>query len=257
MAAQFCMKCGQPLPSGAQFCMGCGTPAPAAPPPAAPGGASAPPPPPPPPPSPPSAGPSLTQVLGLQGARNFVLQHQLTGAGRSYRVLNAAKQPLFTVKENFGQEMRSNLLGGVFGQQGPSLGLGSTALGRRTLAWTVHDGAGALRGNITFQISGYHALSTLTDSAGAPVLVVNVDRGLVGGLTATAASPDGRPLYQAKGNLIHHNFSITDPGGHELAKIHEAWASVRDTYSLDLVANVDPLGPLIFAILIDREKESK
>lgn len=255
MAAQFCMKCGQPLPSGAQFCMGCGTPAAVGGPPQGPTTGAAPPPPPPPPP--PAAGPSLTQLLGLQGVRNFLLQHQLTGAGRSYRVLSSGKQLLFTVKENFGQEMRSNLLGGVFGQQAPGLGLGSTALTRRTLAWTVHDSTGALRGNITFQISGYHALSTLADAGGTPVLVVNVDRGLVGGLTATAASPDGRPLYQAKGNLIHHNFSITDPGGHELAKIHEAWASVRDTYNLDLAASIDPLGPLIFAILIDREKEAK
>jgi len=249
MAAQFCMKCGKPLPEGAQFCMGCGTPVVGAPPSAvpAPGG-------PPPPPPPAVAGPPLTEALGLQGISQFLLQHQLTGVGRSYRVLTHEKRHLFTVKENVGEEMRSNFLGGMLGQ---GTGIGGTAFQRRTLAWTIHDAAGAPRGHIAFQISGYHAVSTVTDSAGTPVLVVNVDRGLVGGMTATAALPDGRPVFQSKGNLIHHNFSILDPGARELAKIHEAWASVRDTYSLDLVAPVDPFAAILFAILIDREKEGK
>jgi len=249
MSATFCMKCGKPLPDGAQFCLGCGTPVVGAAPSAAPSQETPFPPPPPPP------GPPLAEVLGLQGGRSFLLQHQLTGFGRNYRVLNAEKRHLFTVKENLGQEISSNFMGGMLGNQGS--GLGSTAFVQRTLAWTVHDGAGNLRGNIAFQISGYHATSTLTDAAGTPLLVVNVERGLVGGMTATAALPDGRPMFQTKGNLIHHNFSILDPAGREVAKIHEAWASVRDTYSLDLVAPVEPLAPLIFAILIDREKEGK
>ncbi len=164
--------------------------------------------------------------------------------GRNYRVLTAEKRHLFTVKENLGQEMRANFMGGMLGQQGSAFGLGSATMGRSTFVWTVHDPAGTPRGRITFQISGYHAVSVLTDSAGVPVLQVDVNRGLVGGLTATAALPDGRPMFQTHGNLIRHNFSILDPSGRELAKIHEAWASVRDTYSLDLVANVDPLGPL-------------
>ncbi|MGP8072640.1 MAG: zinc-ribbon domain-containing protein [Thermoplasmata archaeon] len=254
MGSQFCMNCGQPLPPGSQFCMGCGTPAAGAVPAAAPNPSA---PPPPPPPPPPPSGPPLATALGLEGGRSFLLQHQLLAAGRSYRILTPEKRHLFTVKENFGQEMRSNFMGGMLGNQGGALGLGSTAFNHRTFAWTVHDAAGALRANITFQVSGYHATSTLADTAGSPILVVNVDRGLVGGLTATAVLPDGRPLFQTKGNLIHHNFSILDPSGRELAKIHEAWASVRDTYNLDLVAPVDPLGALIFAILIDREKEPK
>ncbi|MGA8709979.1 MAG: zinc-ribbon domain-containing protein [Thermoplasmata archaeon] len=251
MAAQFCPKCGKPLPEGAQFCTGCGNPIPSVATSATVGPAA------PPPPPPPQPGPSLTDLLGLRGVRNFLLQHQLTGLGRSYRVLTPEKRHLFTVKENVGQEMRSNFLGNMMGQQGAGTGLGSVATGHRTFAWTVHDAAGAVRGNITFQVSGYHAVSTLTDEAGAPVLVVNVNRGLVGGLTATADLPDGRPMFQTKGNLIRHNFSITDATGRELAKIHEAFVSIRDTYNLDLVAEVDPLGPLVFAILIDREKEPR
>lgn len=206
-------------------------------------------------PSPPrSAEPPLSETLGLRGGRNFLLQHQFTALGRSYRVMNSEKRQLFTVKEELEQELNTNL-DRLLGQQGAGAE-GLAALGQRVFLWTVRDATGAVRGGLQFRTSGFHAVATLVDSAGVPLLVVNVDRSVVGGLTATAAFPDGRPMFQTHGNLIHHNFSIADPSGRELAKIHEAWASVRDTYGLDLVADVDPLGPLIFAIIIDREKES-
>jgi hypothetical protein len=201
-----------------------------------------------------AGGASLASVLNLSGRRNFLLQHQLATAGRNYRVLDPEKHHYFTVRENIGQEMRSNFLGGI-GQTAGSLRVGF-GVGQRTYSWTVLNPAGSAVGTITIQVAGFSAVSTLTDSAGAPVLAINVNRGLAGGMTATAAFPDGRPMFQAKGNLIRHNFSIHGPDGQEVAKIHEAWASVRDTYNLDVTGNVDPLCALIFAIMIDREKAS-
>ncbi|MGI0131442.1 MAG: hypothetical protein ACREDE_08925 [Thermoplasmata archaeon] len=109
---------------------------------------------------------------------------------------------------------------------------------------------------VTVQVSGFSAASVLADTAVTPFLMVNVNRGLVERLAATAATSDGRPMVQTEGNQIRHNFSIHDPSGHEVAKIHEAWASVRVTYDLDLLGEVDPLCALIFAILIAREKET-
>jgi hypothetical protein len=250
MAGQFCMQCGKPLTPGTQFCMSCGAPIRGAAPSEAPGAIPPPPPPPPPPP-----GPSLGSVLGVEGGRNFLLQHQLMSNGRNYRVLNSEKRHLFTVRESFGQEVRANFLGGS-GMSRPAFGLGALAMGTRSFVWEVLDAAGTPRGRISIQVSRGNAVSTLADLAGTPLLAINVDKGLVGGLAATAATVDGRPMFQAHGNLIHHNFSIQDPAGQEVAKVHEAWASVRDTYNVDLTGNVDPLGPLIFAILIDREKET-
>jgi hypothetical protein len=39
-----------------------------------------------------------------------------------------------------------------------------------------------------------------------------------------------------------------------LAKVYEDWGSVRDVFHLDIEQNVDPLAPLVFSILLDREK---
>lgn len=256
MAAQYCSGCGAPLPIDAQFCPGCGKPTGAGVPssgPAAPGPGPAPPPPP--LDFSPAPGPPLGSVLGVEGGRSFLLQHQIGSFGRNYRVLDREKRHLFTVREDVGQELRANLFGGM-GSQASGFHLGPAFGGTRSFTWTVLDSAGTPRGTITIQVSRGNAVSTLADSTGASVLAVNVQRGGLGGMVATAAFPDGRPMYEAKGNLIHHNFSIHDPSGREVAKIHEAFVSVRDTYSLDVVGNVDPLLPLIFAILIDREKSS-
>jgi uncharacterized protein YxjI len=47
---------------------------------------------------------------------------------------------------------------------------------------------------------------------------------------------------------------IKDPGGRDLAKVHEAWVAVRDTYNVDMMGNIDPLYPLVFTTRIDFEK---
>jgi hypothetical protein len=261
MAAQFCMKCGKPLPAGAVFCAGCGVPVSGGNPPSAvgptvPAAPAA-------PATPPSTdqpaapatsdGSALRAALALEGCRNFLVQHQLLSDGRNYRVLNHEKRHLFTVKENVRQEMVANLLGGA---RAPEQGLhfGVVAPRPQTFVWTVADATKNPQGSISIQVAGNTTVSTLTDATGAPVLAVHVQRGMMGGLTATAAFPDGRAMLEAQGNLLRHNFAIHDASGAAVAKIHEAWASIRDTYNLDLEGNVDPLCALIFAILIDREK---
>ncbi|HYA11037.1 MAG TPA: hypothetical protein VEH10_05150 [Thermoplasmata archaeon] len=192
-------------------------------------------------------------MLGLEGSRNFLVQHELLSGGRNYRILNHEKRHLFTVREDVREELAENVLGGSAATRS-GFRIGQVAPGTRVFAWTVADAQGTAQGAITIQVHGLRALSTLVDGAGTPLLAVQVEKSLVGGLSATAAFPDGRAMFTAHGNLLRHNFSIRDPSGGEVAKIHEAWASVRDTYNLDVTGAVDPLFPIVFAILVDREK---
>jgi uncharacterized protein YxjI len=180
--------------------------------------------------------------------------------GHSYRVLDHQKRHLFTARENFGAEAQANMAiagGGVFGALQSGM-LGNAFQNRtmnRALAWSIHDAQGNPRGAIAVQMQGGVATAILRDLQGAPIFSCQINRGLTG-MTASAVYPDGRPLLEAKGHLISHNFALHDGAGAEVAKVHEAWASVRDTYNLDVGARVDPLAPLVFAILIDREKEA-
>jgi hypothetical protein len=249
MAASFCMKCGAQLPGGAQFCRACGTPIAAAPAianPPAPGGATSPGPAVPaaaPSPAAP-AGPPLSVVLGLEGQTKFLLEHELLSGSRVYRVLTHEKRGLFTMREDLQKEMLVSL------QNAAS----AVGLGPLTHVWSIVGPSGSVEGRVALQERGRVADSTVLDSNNAPVAVVNVDRGMAGGLTANAAYPDGRPMLSTKGNTLRHNFSIHGPSGDEVAKIHEAWMSVHDAYGLELVGSADPICVLAFAVLIDREK---
>jgi len=187
--------------------------------------------------------PPLSTTLGLEGVQKFMLQHQLLSGARVYQVLTHEKRHLFTLRENSQQEMMARSQGGA-----------PAGIGSRVFIWSVVDPSGTVQGAVSIQETGNAAVSTVADASGKAILAVNVQRGMAGGLNAMAAFPDGRPMFTAKGNLMRHNFSIHDPTGAEVAKIHEAWASVHDTYSLVLTGSVDPVCPLVFAILIDREK---
>lgn len=271
MAAAFCMSCGKPLTAGAAFCMSCGTPVANAAPaaggaPTAPGTPMAPPsaaPPGPPPPMappagsvppPPAGGPSLSALLGLEGKRQFIVQHQVLSLGHSYRVMDHEKRHLFAVKGDVAQQAESHVMGSLMERATGSSYLGRIGERSTNITYTLVDARETIIGSFTKQGGANESVFTLTDLQGRPWVSVTLNRGGFGGITATAVYPDGRPMMQTHGNLMRHDFRIRDPSGAELAKVHEAWAAVRDTYNIDIEGNLDPLYPLVFAILIDYEK---
>lgn len=266
MASQFCSACGAALPPGAAFCAGCGQPVGA--PPTGPSSVVPTPPFAPPPPNDPGAGPlpptasvapmsppgpPLGVVLGLEGQRKFLLQHELLGGRRNYRVLDHEKHHLFTVRENSAEEMEARQATPVTGPT-PGFHWGRSEPPTKLFVWSVADPSGTEQGRILVQEHGSSIVANLLDGSGRPVLAVRVDRGGMGGLDAKAVYPDGRTMFEARGNLLRHTFAIHDEAGAEVAKIHEAFVSVRDTFHLDVLRAIDPLCPLVFAVLIDGEK---
>ena len=267
MATQFCVGCGTPLPSEARFCTTCGRPVAVAPsgsgstsPASArlPSGGIAGNPPA--PPATPATLPTttvasaagLSELLGLRGSGSFLVQHEVLSFGHSYRVMDAGKNHLFTVRGDAGQNLSGNALGNLLGGSGSYLG--RMAARSVSMTYSLVNAQGAVLGSIQKEGGANHSQFTLTDSTGQRCVVVTLERGLMGGITATAVSPDGRPILQSGGNLVRHNFMIKDPGGRDLAKVHEAWVAVRDTYGVDMIGSIDPLYPLVFTILIDFEK---
>ena len=173
--------------------------------------------------------------------------------GHSYRVMDHEKRLLFTVQGNAKQNLMGNLVGGMFGGGGNSYMERMAARGGGMTYSLVHP-SGTVVGTVTKEGGPNRSTFTLTDAAGQRWVTVHLERGLMGGITATAVSPTGQPILQTSGNLVRHDFMIKDPGGRDVVKVHEAWAAVRDTYNVDLLENVDPLYPLVFSILIDFEK---
>ncbi len=252
MAGQYCMHCGTALAPGSAFCSRCGKAtvnAPAIPPATSPlpseppSGDSSP---------APSPAVGIVAALGLHGRKSFLVQHQILSLGHSYRVMDAENRHLFTVEGNAGQNLTGNALGSLLGGSGSYLGRLATRSANMTYTLVGTNGVGL--GTILKEGGGNQSTFTLADSSGQRLFVITLQRSVIGGITATAVGADGRPMLQTSGNLIRHNFMVKDSGGNDLAKVHEAWVAIRDTYSVDMIGSIDPMYPLVFTILIDFEK---
>jgi uncharacterized protein YxjI len=194
---------------------------------------------------------TLSEALGVLGRRNFLVQHIVISLGHSYRVMDAEKRHLFTVEGNPGQNLAGAAVESFFDS-----GYVGRALARSVdMSYALVDAMGTRWATLHKQGSSNHATFTLVDNAARPWLVIRLARSLIGGIEATAVYPDGRPMMSTAGNLIRHNFAIRGPAGQDLAKVHQQWVAIRDTYNVDLVADIDPLYPIVYSVAIDYEKE--
>jgi len=252
VVSQFCTKCGAALGDGAQFCARCGAAVTTGPAPAVVTGA--PPPPdfsvPPPPPL------SLADSLGVGFTRNFLIQHLLVGPKHSYRVMSRQKAHLFTIGENLHAERQAiwdtfirpatggTRSGGAFRWiEAPTY----------TAIWGLEDRENNLRGAFRLGYRSGLEDALLTDASGTPIVEVHISFGMES-FEATAALPNGLPVLSCKGSRLHHNFTIQEPRGAEVAKLHEDYVSARGTYNLDILGSIDPVYPILLAVLIDNSK---
>ena len=196
--------------------------------------------------------PPLDASLGLRGQRSFLVQHQLLSLGHSYRVMDAEQRHLFTVQGNASQNISGNMLGSLVG--GSNSYLGRMMARGVNMTYTLTDAQGTTYGTVAKQGGANQSSFTLVDSQGKPYVVVNLQRSLMGGITAAAVDPNGQPVLSTSGNLMRHNFMIKDAQGRDQAKVHEAWVAIRDTYNVDMLGDMNPLYPLVFTIMLDFEK---
>jgi uncharacterized protein YxjI len=198
----------------------------------------------------------------LEGIHEFLLQQESFSDHWNYQILSKAGQHLFSVRGSLLENVFENLFQPL-GSRPPPPPSGAHKWLRQVpplqLTWTITDAGDAPWGKISGEVgkipgrlSGSKAVFTVIGPAETPLLSVSAELTGFGGLAATAAFPDGRPMFSARGNLMGHDFSLLDPSGGEVARIHRAWASLRDTYNLEVIGEVDPLAPLIFAILVER-----
>jgi uncharacterized protein YxjI len=193
----------------------------------------------------------------VQNTRQFRLQHLLVGPRHSYRVTNPENVRLFTVGENLAEERQALWNNFVHpsqpGEPRFKVTWGAASVPPQVSYWGLEDFAGNLQGSLSLEVRRGQGTATLTDASGATVLTVAVTRHPAS-ITTEASDAAGRPILEARGDLFHLRFSIHDASGAEVARVHEAAASLRDTYTLELVGNVDPVYAVVFTILIDHYK---
>jgi len=209
-----------------------------------------------------SAGRSATSGLGLGGLREFLLQQESSSDQWNYRVLTKEGRYLFSVRGSLLETLGANLFEPIGSRPLPAPSGDHKWLRpvpSLLLSWTITDAGGTPWGKISGEVgtipgrlSGNKVVFTVTGPAEMPLLSVNAETISFGRLSATATYPDGRAMFSTRGNLMGHDFSLLDPSGGEVARVHRAWASLRNTYNLEVLGELDPLAAIVFAILVER-----
>jgi uncharacterized protein YxjI len=68
----------------------------------------------------------------------------------------------------------------------------------------------------------------------------------------------GQEVARIKGNIRTHDFTIESPAGAALTQIHNKWASIRDSYGVEILSSeLDPYTILAYAIAMDHVEYKK
>lgn len=189
-------------------------------------------------------------ALGIARTRGFVVKREArTGPGR-FLVMDAADGPLFTLVNEAPRPAATFWMGRRPPRRPAGFGVGQAQ------PWGLVDLQGASQGTLVVERSGVSLHATLVDPSNAPVLTVLVQAEGFGGYAATMALPSGTVLLTASGKLYHGEQAIVGPAGTMAARMHRPTLSVGETFSVDLLGDAEPLGPLLLAFLLDRESRS-
>jgi uncharacterized protein YxjI len=62
----------------------------------------------------------------------------------------------------------------------------------------------------------------------------------------------GKEIGRIKGNITEHDFSILSPSGSQVAQVHKKWASIRDSYGVEIQSQeIDPYIIIAYVIAMD------
>ena len=192
---------------------------------------------------------NIMQTLSNQP--NLLMKMQILSFGKNYDVMDPNQTVLCRIALDSSQNMKGQMLEGAVG------GYLGRYVGRSlNYTYTVKDTAG----NLGFQIhkmgGGNHSEFHVVDPfLGTQVGLIQLKRGLMGGLEATWVAPAGQPLMSTKGNVMRRTYEITGPDGHVMGQVHHKIVAIRDVWNLDMNPGSNHLFSSMFATILDFEKE--
>ncbi len=217
------------------------------------------------PPDSPDPAKAAAVELGLANLTSFAVVQAAFGDNWSYQVRSPSGQLLFSIVANPGTELVNMILEGFRQRPPPNPDHKWIRLGGAPVLpafhWQILASSGTPWGTIAVQptlvplksiVSTMKLTYTALDRSNAVIAAVDVENHALGGFTATAMSADGKPLFSATGDTLGHNFVMVDPAGAEVVSVHEPWVAFTAAFGIDLKAPVNPVAPVLFAIIIDR-----
>lgn len=184
----------------------------------------------------------------LSGKSDILMKKKILALGKNYTVMDTSQEPLCYVNLNMGSNIAGTLIAGNLGKWAG-----------RTLQYTyvVQD---ANRQDALLIKKGPGAWSTnfsvLEEQSGEQIATISLKRSLIGGMEAQWYDPASDSVTMVtKGNVIRRQYSIVDHNQNEIGFVRHKIAAVRDTWNLKLEPSANILNAVVFATVLDFEKE--
>lgn len=187
-------------------------------------------------------------INSLSGKSELLMKKKILALGKNYTVMDTLENPLCYVRLNFGSNIAGNIL---------SRDMGKWAGRMMQYTYTVEDanqqnaleirkGPGAWKTN--FQVT--------EPETGQQVGVISMKRGLVGGMLAQWFDPASNAVtLKTQGNVLRRQYAMLDENNTEVASVRHKIVAIRDTWNLNLNAGSNHLEAVVFATVLDFEKE--
>jgi uncharacterized protein YxjI len=137
---------------------------------------------------------------------------------------------------------------------GNQLGIVKKKLISVTSAFTVEDNTDILA-EIRAQFLTLHDTFRILDREGKLVAKINKKIFKIFSSAFWIEDSNKNKLYWIEGNFSKHDYMFKDMNKNVVAIVHKKWATLRDSYCLEITGEIDPLLAICSCIAIDQKLE--
>lgn len=184
----------------------------------------------------------------LAGQSELLMKQKLIQLGKNYWVMDSNQNTICNVRLNWG----SNMMGNVLSSQ-----LGKWAGRMMQYTYSVTDTNDQVALEIRKGAGSFKSFFNIVEpDSGENIGGIGLKRSLVGGMSAEWQDPQsGSTLITTKGNVIRRQYEMVDPSGSQIATVRHKIVAVRDVWQLQITGGTNHLHAVIFATVLDFEKE--
>lgn len=192
---------------------------------------------------------ALDNVMNsLNGQTELLMKKHIISLGKFYDVMDSNQSKLFSVRLDWGSNMAGNMLAGQLGRWAGRMMHYTYSVydGNNEIALEINKGSGAFKS--TFQV--------VEPETGEKMGSIYMKRSLIGGMNANwLDASSNQPTINTKGNIMRRQYTMLNQNMAEVATVRHKIVAVRDVWTLNITDSSDSLHAVIFATVLDFEKE--
>ena len=188
-------------------------------------------------------------LKAVENKNEILMKKKIIALGKHYNVMDKDKNTLCSVHLSLWQNM---------GGEGMSRYVGKWAGRSMKYTYLIKDA----QENIGLEVRKYNgswktAFEVVEPDSNVIMGKIWLKRSfLIGGIKARWVNKENdNPLITVKGNVMRRKYRMLSPDGKEIAKVRHKIVAVRDVWKLEIKDTNKDLEAIIFAAVLDFEKE--